>query len=453
MTGLIAIPRPVAAAKLIALTFDDGPGPYTEELLDALAQRNVKATFFLVGTCVQRYPELVKREYDEGHQLANHSWDHAKLSALDDGAFSEQLSKTDDAIDAAIGDDIGKLVLRPPYGSITAAQKSMAGRPIILWSVDPLDWKYRDAETVKNNIVEAATEGAIILVHDIHATSVTGSIAAIDELEAQGYTFVTVSELFRRKGIALDDGGTYTNAPADGVDSGPKDPYAYDESRLSEHWAYPYIQYVRENELMNGIKDDKFGPEYPMTRAMFVATLLRMAAIDEQLLGLKVGKNGAAVKDALHSRDGTAAKFSDVKDDAWYKDAVNWAVTAGITQGTGKKTFSPDAEVSREQAAVMLANYLTYTGLHVGELPQSEYSDGGEIHEWAEEAVAIVTKKGLMNGVGNGAFGPAEMTTRAQCAVMLTKLHKIQKLRLESRLIIMNLSIKDLYEKTREKTS
>lgn len=109
----------------------------------------------------------------------------------------------------------------PPGGSYNDTVKSSVGAPLILWSVDPKDWKYRDAETVKNNILANTEDGSIVLVHDLYETSVEGALAAIDELQDQGYTFVTVSELFRRKGITLEDGEVYRDAPNDGVDLGP----------------------------------------------------------------------------------------------------------------------------------------------------------------------------------------------------------------------------------------
>ncbi|MGI5874135.1 MAG: S-layer homology domain-containing protein [Bacillota bacterium] len=416
LTGTAAAPRSVAAAeKLIAITYDDGPGAYTNELLDALAARNVKATFFLVGTCVQKYPAVVKREYEEGHQLANHTWNHPKLTTLGQSAFFNQLESTENAIDSAVGEDVGKLMLRPPYGSISASQKSMAGRKIILWSVDPLDWKYRDAATVKRNIVSAAREGSIILVHDIHPTSVKGSVAAIDELQSQGYTFVTVSELFRRKGIEMADGRTYTNAPADGVDLGPPepvDPYAYDETKLSEHWAYEYICYVKENGLMLGFSEDKFGPEYPMTRAMFATVLCRMS-----------GESIPAAK---------KTPFDDVALGKYYSDAVAWAAENGIVSGYGGGRFGPDDYVTREQAAVMIVNYMKFIGFHVGDQPQVSYTDEADIHHWAKGAVASVTEKGVMNGTGGGAFSPLDNATRAQAATILTRLHQMQQLRVQN---------------------
>ena len=402
-----------ANAKLVALTFDDGPGPYTEELLNALNKRNVKVTFFLVGSCVKNRPAIVKREYAEGHQLATHSWNHAKLTNLGKTDIINEINKTENAIDTACGTDVGPLMLRPPYGSSNNTVKAAANRPIILWSVDPLDWKYRNETTVKNNIVSGAKDGAIILVHDIHPTSVKGAIAAIDELQKKGYTFVTVKELFRRKGITPANGVSYSNAPANGVDLGPLDPYEYDESKLSEHWAYEYIQYVKNHGIMNGLSESKFGPEYPMTRAMFATVIARLSG--ETLTGYD-------------------NPFTDVPKGKWYSEAITWAAAKGIVNGVGQNKFKPDEYVTREQAAVMINNYLKY--LHIGHLNYEEtaFYDADKISPWAVEAVTVITNKGIMNGTNKNTFDPQNITTRAQAAVILTKTHQLK---------LVSVSIKD----------
>ena len=395
--------QPAGGSKLIAITFDDGPGKYTGELLDALKKYNAKATFFLVGTCVERYPELVKREVEEGHQVANHSWDHAKLTDLSQSAISAELSKTENAIDKACGKDLGTLMVRPPYGSSNSAVQNSANAPLIFWSVDTLDWKYRNAETVKNNIVNNAKDGAIILLHDIHSTSVQGAIAAMEELTGQGYTFVTVSELFRRKGITMSNGTGYHSAPANGVDLGPIDPYAYDETRLSEHWAYEYINYTKENGLMKGISDNAFGPEYPMTRAMFATVICRLS-----------GEKTAGCKNP----------FSDIKEGEWYTESIAWAAEKGIVHGVGNGKFAPQEYVTREQAAVMIANFLSYCGIESHSAAAAAFSDQDQISEWAKESVAAITGAGIMNGMGDGTFRPQSTATRAQAAVILTKVHQ-----------------------------
>ena len=186
----------------IAITFDDGPHPeLTPKLLDILKARGVKATFFMVGQMVVQHPEIVKRMVDEGHEVANHSWSHPALTKLGADGVRKQLVNTSDAIEKACG--VRPKVMRPPYGATNAALNRKInddyGMKVILWSVDPLDWKYRNSARVESAILEGTTPGGIILSHDIHGTTVDAMPGTIDALLAKGYKFVTVSEL-----IAMD---------------------------------------------------------------------------------------------------------------------------------------------------------------------------------------------------------------------------------------------------------
>lgn len=182
----------------IAITFDDGPHPtQTPRLLDILAARNVKATFYVLGQNAQRYPAILRRMVAEGHEIANHSWNHPKLSSLSDAAVRDQLNRTHKAIIDATG-AIPK-TYRPPYGAITARQKewikSEFGYPTILWSVDPNDWQRPGPSVVTSRIINGTRSGAIILAHDIHPPTIDAMPATIDGLLARGYRFVTVSQL------------------------------------------------------------------------------------------------------------------------------------------------------------------------------------------------------------------------------------------------------------------
>lgn len=206
---------------LMALSFDDGPSKNTIKLLDELKKRKIHATFFIVGERVEEFSDVLVREYKEGHEIGTHTWNHLNLANTDGTTANENLQRTEDAINAAIGTDLGPLPIRPPYGSVNDNTRSYVNAPLILWSIDTLDWKSRNAEAVKEKIINQAHDGAIILLHDLYDTSVDGCIAAIDELTKEGYTFVTVSELFRRKGQTLETGVTYTNAEDNGVDLGP----------------------------------------------------------------------------------------------------------------------------------------------------------------------------------------------------------------------------------------
>jgi len=182
----------------IAITFDDGPhGTNTPRLLDMLKQRKIHATFFMVGQCVAEYPAIVKRMVAEGHEVANHSWSHPQLSSMSEASVREQLQRTHDAIIAACG--VAPKTMRPPFGAFTARQRAWShgewGYKCILWDVDPLDWKVRNAEHVKNEILKAAVPGSIILAHDIHKSTIDAMPETLDGLLAKGFKFATVTEL------------------------------------------------------------------------------------------------------------------------------------------------------------------------------------------------------------------------------------------------------------------
>ncbi len=182
----------------IAITFDDGPDPeLTPRLLDMLKDRGVKATFFVVGKNVEEYPSIVGRMALEGHEVANHSWSHPALTKLGFESFRKQIENTNEAIAKAAGKR--PVLMRPPYGatSVTLNKRlnEQFGLKVILWSVDPLDWKYRNSNRVYSSIIQNTRPGSIILAHDIHATTVAAMPATLDALLGKGYKFVTVSEL------------------------------------------------------------------------------------------------------------------------------------------------------------------------------------------------------------------------------------------------------------------
>ena len=192
----------------IALTFDDGPHKInTPRLLDALKERNVKATFFMLGKPMDYYPKIVQRMSEEGHELGSHTVSHLHLDKL---TKEEILNEVNDN-SKKIFEITGKYptLLRPPYGSVNDLVKETVNLPMILWNIDPEDWKYRDAQHVSEHIINKAKSGDIILLHDIHETSVDAAIIVMDKLTEKGYQFVTVSQLMALKGEELAAGKIY----------------------------------------------------------------------------------------------------------------------------------------------------------------------------------------------------------------------------------------------------
>ena len=213
---VLALPASAARdTKLVAITFDDGPSKYTDELLDGLKLRGAKATFFMVGTNIDYHKDIVKRMKDEGHQIATHTMSHANLAKLDAAGVQKEVTGVEEKLDAILGK--GDYYLRPPYGSYNATVKKAANTPLIYWSVDTEDWRYRDASNVARVIMNSTRDGAIILLHDLYKTSVDGALMAIDSLQSQGYVFVTVEQLLKRRGITPENGTVYFEAPNKGI--------------------------------------------------------------------------------------------------------------------------------------------------------------------------------------------------------------------------------------------
>jgi len=182
----------------IAMTFDDGPSAtLTPKLLDILAAHHMKVTFFVLGEMVAEHPEILARAAREGHEIASHSWSHPNFAKMSQESIRSQLQRTDDEIKNTTGKR--PTLFRPPYGSITERQKRWIhdeyGYDIILWDVDPLDWKRPGPAVVRNRILKETRAGSIVLSHDIHPGTIEAMPSTFDELEAKGFKFVTVSEL------------------------------------------------------------------------------------------------------------------------------------------------------------------------------------------------------------------------------------------------------------------
>ncbi|MDN0198184.1 polysaccharide deacetylase family protein [Streptomyces sp. S.PNR 29] len=180
--------------KCIALTFDDGPAaPETGTLLKYLAQYKARATFFVVGQNVAAYPDIVRAEMKSGHEIANHSWNHPVLTNLTSAQVRSQLERTSAAIKDATGKE--PTLFRPPYGAIDGKVKAATSLSPVLWDMDTLDWKHHDPAKVSQTVVSQAAPNDVVLIHDIHPTSVAAVPEILRTLTARGYHFVTVSHL------------------------------------------------------------------------------------------------------------------------------------------------------------------------------------------------------------------------------------------------------------------
>ncbi|MBR6770634.1 MAG: polysaccharide deacetylase family protein [Lachnospiraceae bacterium] len=180
--------------KKIALTFDDGPHPhYTSQLLDGLKERGVQATFFVTGEHAQMHPEIIERMHKEGHLIGNHTYSHIQLREDNRDEFKNQLVKTNEIIREITGEEVQ--YVRPPYGTWDKGMEKELNMFPVLWTIDPLDWCSTNVEHIRKNVVSKARENGIILMHDYYPSTVTAALEVVDELQKQGYEFVTVEEI------------------------------------------------------------------------------------------------------------------------------------------------------------------------------------------------------------------------------------------------------------------
>lgn len=198
-----------ASKPMVALTFDDGPGERTGELLAQLEKYNAHATFFMQGKNIPGKEDFVKKMKEIGCELGNHSYDHPQLTKLSADKIANQIGTTNDLIQQAAGSTA--TVMRPPYGAINDTVRSSVGLPMILWSIDTLDWKTRNAQSSIDTVMNDVQDGDVILMHDIHTESIDAALVLIPKLEEAGYQLVTVSEMAKAKGVALQNGEKYVD--------------------------------------------------------------------------------------------------------------------------------------------------------------------------------------------------------------------------------------------------
>lgn len=195
---------------MVALTFDDGPGKYTDKILSCLEKYGARATFFVVGKSVPGWAGTVKRAVNLGCEIGNHTWSHVNLSSSGAATISSQISKTNSAVYNAAG--VYPKIYRPPYGAYNNYVLSNVAMPAIMWSVDTLDWKHRDIAKTYQSVINNAQDGAIILMHDIHAPTAEAAQRLIPALLKRGYQLVTVSELLAARKGYVSSGKAYNSA-------------------------------------------------------------------------------------------------------------------------------------------------------------------------------------------------------------------------------------------------
>ena len=163
------------------------------QILETLKKYDAKATFFMLGSRVEYYPEIAVHITDAGHELGNHTWNHPDLTKVSIAKIHEEINRTSSIIEAVTG--VKPTTFRPPYGAVNQTVRAQTDLPVILWDVDTLDWKHRDADQLIDIVENSVKDGSIILMHDIHQSTADGLEAVLAYLQSEGYEFVTVSNL------------------------------------------------------------------------------------------------------------------------------------------------------------------------------------------------------------------------------------------------------------------
>jgi len=394
--------------KLVALTFDDGPGTYSDQILDTLEAHGAKATFFLNGYKISEFADQVRRMAAEGHQVANHTWDHPQLSKKSDAEVRRQISSVAAALTEVTGlkgTGATGFYLRPPYGDYSSRVANAAGVPLVMWSVDTEDWKYQDSARLTSYTVSVVQDGDIVLMHETHKSTARGLDNLLTALEGKDFEMVTVDELLWRRGVEAQAGKVYTRVRNTGVNRCPRSEW-YDESKLYTHWAFSSIRYALDAGLMSCNEAGEFLPNFSMTRGEAAVALGRLY--------------GAAV--VIPAAD----PFADVPRDSAAAPYIAWAHAAGVMNGVSAKYFAPDKPITRQEFAVVAARFARLYGVTVPVGSASApYADRAQIAGWAIADVGFCSVLGVFRGNEKSEFLPGQEVTRGAGAAVLDRLHTL----------------------------
>lgn len=408
--------------KLVALTFDDGPNrTLTPKLLDGLKELDVTVTFFMQGCNAENNLSIVQRAYDEGHEVANHTYNHPVLSGQGYSGTQSQVNRTNRILDKVCGTG-NKYLLRPPYGDHNSEVRRGAGTALILWSVDTNDWQYRNYSHVYNYIVNNAYDGAIILCHDIHSSTIPAAVDAVRTLKARGYEFVSVSEMFRRKGGTLEAGKVYTE---------------YEEPTLYHKLKAPTVTYQATSKgifvtlesddgapIYYNTDDSRFTPQSTLYTEPFKVdcpvTIHAVAAFN-----LNGGRSEVttATVDVLPCE---APKLS-VKDGAFIMETATPGAeiyytldgsipTTGSSVKTGTVFAKPDTLL---RAMAGGKNFISSQVVSLYVSPLGNVFADVMPGKWYTETMDQLVSEGMIKGLGNDMYGPDVAITRAQLVELL----------------------------------
>ncbi len=478
LSSIIPVSVVAQTPKLVALTFDDGPSKYTETLVDGLAARGAKATFFIVGNMAASRMSTIHRMVNEGHQIANHTTSHPNLARLSAENVSNQLAGCRYYLVQAAGEQT--FCLRPPYGSYNLTVQSVANMPIITWSVDTLDWKYRNADSVYNKIMNNTKDGSIVLLHDLYSTSVTGALRAIDSLKAQGYEFVTIEELFRRRAVTLENGKVYSSAYNHGITlpnlTNPvittESVYGGKQITITCDTPDAQIYYTTDGSdptISSNKYTEPFKVGMPTTvraisycgyQSEIISRYVWAEPATEPVIKYENGILTLTPADATtiyYITDGSEANYSsavytepipiernanllitalgkgdkmihltltlhgkllrDIHDMEWYYPYVSDVINYGLMNGVSQYEFAPFGNVTRAMFTTVLHRMSSDF--------ETQYSPAtfGDIDNssWYTEAVAWAQSTGITQGISPTEFAPDNQITREEMCTMLSR--------------------------------
>ena len=418
--------------KLIAITFDDGPSNNTPVLLDGLEERGAVATFFMCGMNgshgVVKHADLLDRMYSLGCQLANHSYRHPNFTKISTDQMQSELGGVEPYIYGAVGEEYLEVV-RIPGGSNTERIRATVAHPMITWNVDPFDWRDRNEEIVYQRIMERAVDGGIILLHDLYPTSIAAGLRAIDSLREQGYEFVTVSELFRRRGVYLENHVVYSGAPANGTDLGPYNgPSMTVSVEPGSGNTLVSIQDPEENitsihYTTDGSAPTLRSPLYTGPVAVEGDTTIRAAGFDRFATRTQINEK------LIHA--GTAAPRieSVAKGKINLSCATDGASIYYTTDGSdprlsGEKYTGAIAPGNITQAVAVVPGRARSDVMKIIKTSDGSLFRDIDPDAWYFHALDQVVKSGWMGSVGDYLFAPDNAVTRAALVSILYRLEK-----------------------------
>ena len=424
--------RAAEGKKLIAITFDDGPSANTPTLLDGLEARGAVATFFMCGANgshgVVKHSDVLPRMVSLGCQLANHSNTHPNFTKLTADQIQSQIAAVEPYLYEAVGDKYLEVV-RIPGGSNTERIRANTAHPIIIWSIDPLDWRDRNEEIVYNRIMQKAHDGGVILLHDLYPTSIAAGLRAIDSLREQGYEFVTVSELFRRRGVYLQNGTTYTGAPnAEEATTKPAYTAPLVETQVNPSTGETTV-YMDTTE--NGVESIHYttdgslptlaSPKYTGPFTVSETTNIRAAGFDRFAtrtpLNEKQVQPGTAmprIAEAAHGRLTLTCPTEGAR--------IFYTTDGKDPRTDGEEYAKPFAAGEQTRAVAVVEGRARSNVLNIVKMSNDTFYCDVPYGAWYAAGVDDVTSQGLMNGVDAYYFAPESPTTRAALVTILYRM-------------------------------